>query len=152
MKVVKKNYVDCILFSYKGTHYLLPVVAFAELLVLKEFHLIKQNPLLGVIEWHNLTLPLIAPDLSENLSETKHLKFAVMHALFSNKKLSPYFSILMENHPARVKIKLQDLTWINHEKKEALLAKEGSLPKEVIIVDLQKLSEVVESATDHKSP
>ncbi|MBS0287227.1 MAG: hypothetical protein JSR17_08025 [Proteobacteria bacterium] len=152
MKVVKKNHIDCILFSYKAEYYLLPTVAFAELANMGEFHLIAQGPLLGVIDWRHLTLPLVAPDLSEEVNEKKRLKFAVLHSLCSNKTNIPYFSILMENHPGRIKIKPQDLTWIDEVKSKALLAKEGTLPKEVTLVDLQKLSLIVEEATSHKSP
>lgn len=152
MKVVKKNIIDCILISFKGVNYLLPSVAFAEIGLKGEFQRDDKLPVLGAMQWRGFSLPVVAPDLSDEKLDTNRSTYAVLNALFSNKLLVPYIGLIIERHPARLKVKPQDITWIDEDKQSALYAKEGTLPKEVVMIDLQKLSTIVERVTSHKSP
>ncbi len=153
MKVVKKNIIDCILIGFKGVNYLLPSVAFAEIGLNSEFQPEDKLPVLGAMQWRGFSLPVVAPDLSvDEKLDTNRSTYAVLNALFSNKLLVPYIGLIIERHPARLKVKPQDITWIDEDKQLALYAKEGALPKELVMIDLQKLSSIVESVTSHKSP
>jgi len=152
MKIVKKNTMDCILFVFKDVTYLLPTVAFAELGVKGDIELFQDKPLVGLMSWRGFHLPVVAPDLSEENLDINKSNYAVLNALFANKSLVPYIGLVIDRHPLRLKVKPQDISWTDEEKKMALYTKEGSLPKEIVILDLQKLSDIVENATSHKSP
>lgn len=153
MKAVKKNIVDCILFSHRGIHYLLPTVAFAELGVKGELYLTQNDAtIFGQLHWRGFDIPLVSPDLHEKPMNSPCCKFAVLNAIYENRKITPYLSILIENHPCRIKLKPQDISWINEQEQTALYVKEGTLPKEVVIFDLQKFCSEVEKLVSHKSP
>lgn len=139
MKIVKKNIIDCILFSFKGVNYLLPSVAFAELGIQADIKKYHDIPVIGLMDWRGYNLPVVLPDLSDDYPDVK-TNYAVINALFLNKSVVPYFGLIIDSHPSRMRLRPQEISWIDEKMQLALCTKDGMLPKEVVIVDLQKFS------------
>ncbi len=137
-----KKMIECMLFSYQEKSYLVPVVAVAEVGMLGEYHSQKSDFLASLI-WRGFSLPLLTPGMDGSDKIPKQAKFAIINALFSNKSLPPYFALLIDKHPSRLKVRPEDFTWIDAVQKRA---KSNTIEdsKEVTLLDIAHLSQKVE--------
>ncbi len=140
----RKKMIDCILFTYQEKSYLLPVVAVTEVGVLRDYYSQNTDFSLASLTWRGISLPLLTPDMNSFHKIPKQAKFAIINALFANRSLPPYFAILIDKHPSRLKVKPEDLTWKDEDKKLAIMSESSADPKEYLLLDISLLSSEVE--------
>ncbi len=144
MENSEKTTIDCILFTSQDRSYLLPVVAVAEVGILGEYHSLDRDFCLASLVWRGYSLPLLTPDMNGSYKIPNQAKFAIINALFLNKSLPPYFAILMEKHPSRLRVKPDDFTWIDKNKKSVKRSNDEEDSKEYLLLDIAHLSKEVE--------
>lgn len=150
--------IDCMLLPFGSENYILPIVAVAELGSLEgvEYEFIQDKGF-GSLRWRELWLPLVTPDLKPQSKVTSLPKYAVINALYVDTNNPPYFAFIIENHPMRLKIRPEELTWVNKDKQRAVLSKMTdnivqTQSTEVVLLDLVEISKTVENTYQAKSP
>ncbi|MBI2791482.1 MAG: hypothetical protein HYX61_05955 [Gammaproteobacteria bacterium] len=152
------TYIECMLLPFGSENYILPIVAVAELGSLNgvEYEFIQDKGF-GSLLWRELLLPLVTPDLKPQSKITTLPKYAVINALYVDTNKPPYFAFIIENHPIRLKIKPEELTWIDRDRQRAALstmtdAIDQIQSTEVVLLDLVEISKTVETTYQAKSP
>jgi hypothetical protein len=141
-----KEFLDCILLPFRGELYILPTVAVAELGTLGEYNNAPEHATyLGEISWRGLTLPLVTPNLNSKGDALHQPKFAILNALFSDKQKPPFFATVVEDQPFRIKVKPQELTWLDEPNRKVVYSQNDEKPREMILLDLENISKEVES-------
>jgi hypothetical protein len=149
--------IDCMLLTYGTEYYLLPIVAVAELGSLDgaEYDFMQDNGF-GSLLWRELILPLVTPDLQPQQKNLKLPKYAVINALFSQANRPPYFALVIEKHPLRLKIFPENLVWVDKDNQRAVLSKKTDTEEiqntEVVLLNLFHISKMVENSFQAKSP
>ncbi len=152
MKQVMKSSLDCILYTHQNIHYILPIVAFAELGVQAKIKYEQEGDILGRVTWRGLTLPLLAHERGAQIVEHKSTRIAILNTLSSTPHSLAFFAILIDNNPQKLKVRASELEWVNKEKRIVRYSREGILPKELVILDLEKLSRIAQSEISPISP
>lgn len=151
------TYIDCMLLPFGAQNYILPIVAVAEVGSLDdvEYEFIHDKDC-GLLRWRELSLTLVTPNLQPQSKLLKLPKYAVINALYSDTSMPPYFALIIEKYPMRLKIKPQEITWVDKDSQRAVLCQttteEQMKSTEVVLLDLFEISKTVESTYQVKSP
>lgn len=138
---------NCALLGYQNNLFLLPMLAIAELISIKNIEDVEFNEngstVLGEYRWQQINLPVIAIDLASLPASIIHPKLAILHVTFSNSQVDlAYVAVIFEGTPKRLKIHSEQLVWSDEKSKRAILHLAEDL--EVTIFDLNRLSQVLE--------
>lgn len=133
---------DGALLSYQQNFFILPTRVIAEI-ILVDFEYNVLSPWVGEYVWKTLPLPIITCDLLPCSVPLYRPKIAIVQALFSQKNdLPPFFAILFEDIPERIKIHSENIEWSDASQKKAKIR----LPDTeltVTLLDLPTLSDAV---------
>lgn len=138
---MQKDFVDCIVLSYKQKSYLFPAIAIAEVILSHdEYHQkIEGSGQLVFLTWRDLVLPLVPLDLKPLKEVLTQTKIVIIHSLDVRKKSPSYIATLSEERPQRMRIYLNDLFWFDSHKKIARM-KNVQHKEEFVLFDLAKFS------------
>ncbi|MBE9562391.1 MAG: chemotaxis protein CheW [Proteobacteria bacterium] len=111
--MLNKNFIRCLLIPLGNKQILLPSAVIAEVYPYQEPKPVEAQPnwLLGILDWRNQQVPLIAIEevLSTNISSNKKQRSIILYGLESS-NLMPFYAFTATDIPKPLLIKEEDLT------------------------------------------
>lgn len=141
-----KEMINGVLLPFREKLFLAPIIALAEVNPTYTYTPVKACPpfMLGIVSWRNYHLPLVSPDLLPvNSTELKQPKFAIVNALFAGANWPPYFALVFEQSPQRVKLKAKDLAWLDQAQQKIKWTR-STTESELTLLDVAEISARVE--------
>lgn len=143
---MKEDFIDCIVLSYQQKAYVLPVIAIAELLSLQDVDYEKNNDMPFIfLKWRHHLLPLISLTLTPFEKKLDNAKIVIINTLSTENEKILYVATQVEGVPRKIRIKPQDLSWQNLEKKIAVYTASQDKKEEFILLDLYQFSKDIEA-------
>jgi hypothetical protein len=133
--------VECILFNEKNITYVLPVFAVA--------HVSRIDNSSEYLCWQNYAIPIVKINEDHvNNATFEKPKVAVIHAIYNNPSLFPYFALLIGDNFFILDIHEHEIEWAKKED-YVTISCEYRAPFEAKLINLMQLSKNVELEITH---